>query len=175
MKLYLNSPTARLYRWYYVKEEMPQSLCPYFWKLLLMWVFFIPCVIFSLPRMLFEKSSPVARFYERWLCGLFIWAILISILSSLFSISVFWYIYPKDTALYNVQICGMIFLIVYVILFVIFLVGKIKDSTKHKRNIKFKIKEKRPSIVKEFIKAKYNKYCPRIEWATKQSQTTNLK
>jgi hypothetical protein len=26
------------------------------------------------------------------------------------------------------------------------------------------VKEKQPSIIKEFVKAKYNKYCPKIDW-----------
>ncbi len=31
MNLNINSKTAKLYRWFYATNEMPQSLCPYFW------------------------------------------------------------------------------------------------------------------------------------------------
>ena len=31
MKLNSNSVTARLYRWFYMNDQMPKSLCPYFW------------------------------------------------------------------------------------------------------------------------------------------------
>jgi hypothetical protein len=54
MELNLNSLTAKLYRWFYNQYEMPNSLCPYFWKMIIMYVFIIPYSIISLPQIIFE-------------------------------------------------------------------------------------------------------------------------
>jgi acyl-homoserine lactone acylase PvdQ len=61
MKLNINSTSAQLYRWFYATEQMPQSLCPYFWKLVLMWVFILPYTILSLPVILMDLKDPDRR------------------------------------------------------------------------------------------------------------------
>ncbi len=68
MELKLNSFNSKLYRWFYYKskDEMPKSLCPYFWQLLIMYVFIIPYSLIALPYLLFNK-----RENESFVAGIF--------------------------------------------------------------------------------------------------------
>lgn len=166
MKLKFNSPIAKLYRWYYIKEEMPESLCPYFWKLVLMWVLIVPYIIFSLPMIIFKKSDSVDSCIDRCTSGVLLWVFIFFTLDAIFSISVFWHLYPDGTLLGVLQTLGLVFLVVYIVVIIacfIFYIIEKHDYSYKKPPVKTK-KEKRPSIIVEFIKAKYNKYCPRIEW-----------
>ena len=55
MELNLNSLTAKLYRWFYKQNEMPSSLCPYFWKMILACILYIPLFLFDLPSRIARK------------------------------------------------------------------------------------------------------------------------
>jgi hypothetical protein len=37
MEINYNSTSARIYREFYNTKRMPESLCPYFWKLVFAW------------------------------------------------------------------------------------------------------------------------------------------
>ena len=57
MRLNENSFTPKLYKWFYGVSEsqgLPKNLCPYFWKVLLMYSTFIPYVLFSIPVVVYD-------------------------------------------------------------------------------------------------------------------------
>ena len=178
MKLNLNSTSARLYRWVFATSRMPDSLCPYFWKLVLMWIVLIPYTILSLPYMVMQKLSE-NNFFDRGNSfgekpgsGLVVWGAIYLAGVMLFSISAFWVDFPKDSYGQNMQILG-IFL--WIITLGVggwngakWLIEKYKDSKiKYDENgyrIWEPVKEKSDSIVVSFVKSTYHKYCPKIEW-----------
>jgi hypothetical protein len=173
MKLNINSISAQLYRWFYATQQMPESLCPYFWKLVLMWVFIVPYTILSLPVILMDRKDPERRTTgERAGMGVIIWFILFMLISMLSWIGLFFIEPVKDSTWLHILIVGGIgwgFSIV---------IGategyKALKEWNYRRKIKYnedgyriwdEPTEKHPSIIKEFIKAKYNKYCPKIDW-----------
>jgi hypothetical protein len=176
MKLNVNSVSARLYRWFYVTNKMPQNLCPYFWKLVIMWILIVPYTILSLPYIVVYKGKDNSdSFGEKPVTGFFIYCILGLVLSMLFSISIFFVgFYPKDTFLLNFQTLGSLLWMIAILFggycLIIWLVEKYKDSKiKYDENgvrIFRPKNEKDPNILIEWIKASYNKYCPRIEWTS---------
>ena len=175
MKLNQNSIVAQLYRWFYATQRMPKSLCPYFWKLVIMWILIVPYSILALPYVLitWKNGDRIGdSFAEKPGSGAIMWIVFAMAASMLFSISVFWISFPKDSFPQDIQILGII-LWMAVIGFGLWEGGKWaiekwKDSKIKYDGDGYRIwpnpEEKKPSIIVEFIKAKYNKYCPTIEW-----------
>jgi hypothetical protein len=180
MKLNHNSISARLYRWFYMKEGMPQNLCPYFWKLVIMWILIIPYGLLSLPVII--GKNEIKEWGVRPLAGAFGWGILFIIFVAIFPITyLFWGWFDSKTLFGSWQLAG-------IFVWSIILIGSvtwgilefIKRGVEKKRHIKeewiydeygdyvrnpdYVPFEARPNIIKEFIKAKYNKYCPKIDW-----------
>jgi len=177
MKLNINSTSAQLYRWFYATPTMPQSLCPYFWKLVIMWLLILPYSIISLPIILMDLKDPEYRTMgERVGMGFILWFCLGMLGSILFSISLFWYIFPQNTLGWNLQITGIILLAVAIVVGstfgILLLIEKYKKSKIKYDEDGYRIwhdpKEKESSIIVEFIKASYNKYCPKIDWDYKK-------
>lgn len=177
MKLNLNSVTARLYRWFYTTYDMPQSLCPYFWKLAIMWTFIIPYSAVALPT-LFSKDERY-KMIERFFFGMFLWMFLFVGLICLTPITYFFVGWLPETlfigAAQRAGLVGDLVVAVVCILFgIIYLIKRAYDR-KHQRQREMIWKDgqlvpnpdyqpKRPNLIVEFIKATYNKYCPKIDW-----------
>ena len=173
MKLNINSVSARLYRWFYATTQMPQSLCPYFWKLVLMWVFILPYTILSLPCILMDLKDPDHKTTgERAGVGLIMWFIVGMITCMLSWIGLFFVTPTKDSVFFNMVGVGLIGWLAAIIFggIALFKWAKEKWENRYVRYDEFgyriwlKPKEKQPSIITEFVKAKYNKYCPKIDW-----------
>lgn len=157
MKLKTNSWHAKLHNFVYT-NDLPQNLCPYFWKVLLAIALFIPCVIIQLPGLiigLFSKEKLDSG--DRYAYGGVTWFLILVLI--LFSSATFnlvkmligAYSYKWDVAVAGIFIWGLIILISS-ILGIRYLLNKRSE------------KEKEPSIIIEFFKAKKNKYCPKIDW-----------
>lgn len=177
MKLNINSTSAQLYRWFYVTTQMPQSLCPYFWKLVLMWVFILPYTILSLPVILMDLKDPEPRTTgERAGTGFFTWFIIGMLICMLSWIGAFFAEPVKDSVWYHMLIAGALCWVAVIVFGGIefFKWAKRKWEYRHVKYDKngYRIweepKEKQPSIIAEFVKAKYNKYCPKIDWDYKK-------
>lgn len=187
MRLNQNSTSARLFRWFYVTSEMPKNLCPYFWKLVLMWGFILPYTILSLPMLIFfrDRSSNV-NLLGRPAGGLLVYLFLGQVFAMLFSISVFWIQFPKESIFSLFQALGITAWIAAILIGCIFLLRNIViwlSDFKHRQKIMKKyddngnwippvdrIREKKPNIMVEFIKASYYKYCPSIEWTQEKTK-----
>jgi hypothetical protein len=168
MKLNKNSINAKLYRWFYQKDQMPKSLCPYFWKLVIAWVFALPLAIVTLPAIImgingsmnFRHDGAKEDQFTRIFASLVMYGMIFVAFSMLFSISLFWHSFPNKSFLHDAQISGIICWGVVIIVGLSYAIEHFYKKIKQKD----KGVDVNPSLIKELIKAKYNKYCPKIDW-----------
>ena len=181
MKLDLNSVNAKLYRWFYATQSMPQSLCPYFWKLLIAWTFCVPYAIITAP--IRNKLS----YYSEWENGaqkigvsIMLWGMIGMVISMVYSITSLWGFYPDKSFLGTIQRFGVAtFIILFFIGLIFGIIILFKFYFDKKRDNRRKTiwssseqdyilnpdyRGDTPNLLIEFIKAKYNKYCPKIDW-----------
>ncbi len=173
MKLRDKSISAKLYRWFYATNSMPQSLCPYFWKLIIMWFFILPYSILSLPIILIDLRMEEERStWERAGVGFIIWFILAMIICMLSWFGLFFAKPEKDGIWSFMLVAGFIGWGASIVLGIVALFKWTREKWEN-RHVKYdsngrriweRVKEKEPSIIVEFVKAKYNKYCPKIDW-----------
>ena len=166
MKLNKNSISAKLFRWFYRTSELPTNLCPYFWKLVMAYVFAIPLFIISLPYVIIDKSSSIESLNSRIWGGFVCWVILFLLITALTPIMLFWHTPVKDSLLEILMIYGFFIwaagLTLGIIWFIHYIQDKIKERKWESRNLPKK--EKRSNIIVEMVKATYYKYCPKIDW-----------
>ena len=178
MKLNINSINARLYRWFYATERMPQSLCPYFWKLVIMWIFILPYTILSLPTILNDLNDPynTRSTGERVAIGVSLYFILFMLISMLSWIGIFFAEPVKDSLWFHLLCVGFMCWLSTIVVGGLIFFKWIRDKWQN-RHIRYdedgyriwqEPKQKQPSIILEFIKASYNKYCPKIDWDYKK-------
>jgi hypothetical protein len=156
MELNQNSITSKIYRWFYNKayNEMPNNLCPYFWQLVFMWIVFIPSVILSLPYSIYTKLQDNESEHHPGV-GLLLWFGLWAFKCILLGFGLIFFEYEKDGYLEFCAFFGILFTIILLILFSSEIIKYFKPKTYTKP---------KPNIIIEFTKAKYNKYCPKINW-----------
>ena len=180
MKLKSNSISSKLYRWFYVTKELPNNLCPYFWKLVLAWLVLIPYSLFCLPVILHELFDKNYRYTDnstgkRIGISTVIYGMIFLILCMILFFGLF-FIKPEKDSLYGfmVTIGGLLWVISIVI--GIIEGTKALNEWNQRRKIKYdedgyriwdEPKEEKTYLVVEFVKAKYNKYCPKIDWIDK--------
>ena len=167
MILNKNSISAKLFRWFYRTSELPTNLCPYFWKLVMAYVFAIPVFIISFPYVIIDKNSCNESLNGRIGLGIVCWFGLFLLIAALSLIMLFWYTPVKDSFLEILIICGLltlaIGLTIGIMWFIHHLGEKIKERKERKRRNLPK-EEKRSNIIVEMVKATYYKYCPKINW-----------
>jgi hypothetical protein len=184
MKINTSSVSTQLYMWFYgiSERKLPTNLCPYFWKLVFMSLLIIPYSIFCLPVVIMElvmkilkKEESKNETWERVGYSLVIYIFLIGVSSLIVSVSLFWNTYPIKTSpiLNSLSIAGTILWIMGIIVGVYNGIQYLYKSIRnwiYGKTIKYDedgyriYPEPKVNIVKEFVKAKYHKYCPQIEW-----------
>ena len=162
MKLNKNSISAKLFRWFYGTSELPTNLCPYFWKLVMAYVFAIPLFIISLPYVIIDKDSCNESLGSRIGLGFVCWFILFLLITALTPIMLFWYTPVEDSSLEILIICGLLTWAVGLTIGVMWFIHHLGEKIKERRNLPKK--EKRSNIIVEMVKATYYKYCPKIDW-----------
>ena len=177
MKLKSNSISSKLYRWFYGTDSLPTNLCPYFWKLVLAWVVLIPYSLVCLPMILTEIYDKEYKYTDnstgkRIGLGVIVYFMLLAITSMISLICAF-FVSPEKNGLYG--LLASFGAMVWVIAIVIGVIGgtiafkewndrrKIKYD-EYGRRIWNQPKEEKTYLIIEFTKAKYNKYCPKIDW-----------
>ncbi|MES3018205.1 MAG: hypothetical protein V4721_10520 [Bacteroidota bacterium] len=158
MKANTKSIHAKLYTFTYT-TDLPNNLCPYFWKLVFATLVFIPNFVIQTPALIWNFfSKTFTDLNEKRGVGFVIY-VAITILSfigftnyhlikALFN----YYSYDHGAAVNGgiidsgIAICLIWSLIAYWI-------------RKHR-----KYSPPKDSVLKEFVKAKYNNYCPKIDW-----------
>lgn len=186
MKLKTNSRSANYYVYFY-GESLPTNLCPYFWKLLFAYAVLLPSIPFLWPLFLVEliKSKKLTlteeSFGENSLATSVFFGFAIQLLLFFlvgFVAGIVHMVkgdFNGEDSWYIIGFRVILGILAIVIVFIIIegirdlrehLVDKYYDNKFHKsaRESK-KPKEPKKWILIEFIKAKYKKYCPKIEWS----------
>ena len=172
MELNYNSLSAKVYRNFYEKSRMPESLCPYFWKLVVAWpitILFSPLLIpFWIVDKLNEGDDESVPFPAQALIGILMYGAVFCVFCLGVTISSIWITYYQGTHWYGWYVSGFIVIFVALVGSIIFLISKLKERRRESRYDEngnyLPTEEPKPSILVEFIKAKYNKYCPKIDW-----------
>lgn len=157
MEYYSRSTTARLYRWFY-DSVLPTDFCEYARKVAFMYLVIIPYVIFCWPGMLFDKSCSSTR-DTNWLYTLiltiFVYGVLLAAFSMIASVILFIQLggFPEEGHSWEIifaagLICWMLTIVTLLIIFF--------------KNLRVSVP--RTTMVGDFVRAKKNKYCPRITW-----------
>lgn len=162
MILNKNSISAKLFRWFYRTSELPTNLCPYFWKLVMAYVFAIPVFIISLPYVIVDKDSRNESLGNRIGLGIFCWFGLFLLIAALSLIMLFWYTPVKDSFLEILIEIGIFTWLTGLTIGVMWFIHHLGEKIKERRNLPKK--EKRSNIIVEMVKATYYKYCPKIDW-----------
>lgn len=181
MKLNSNSISSKLYRWFYGTKELPNNLCPYFWKLVLAWLVLVPYSLVCLPVILTEIYDKEYRYTDnstgkRIGLSTIIYGMIFFILCMISFFGLF-FIKPEKDSLYGFM--GTMGGFLWVISIVIGIIEGTKALEKWNQTRKIKYdengyriwnqpKEEKTYLVVEFVKAKYNKYCPKIDWIDKK-------
>lgn len=172
-----NGLNAMAYRWFYGLREygLPNNLCPYFWKSVFMYLTLIPYAVFCLPVIIWEIFDKGYENGDRS-CGERIgvsfafYVAVFALIGLLSAIGLFFFKYEKDSFF---EVAAIIGCLLWALGLGIgawelfkFLGNKVVENKHYYDNEKRQyvtIKSK-PTLVAEFVKAKYNKWCPRIDW-----------
>lgn len=179
MKLNYNSISAKVYRNFYETSHMPESLCPYFWKLVAAWpltILFSPLLIpfWIVDKINGENDNTRMPFPAQALMGLLIYVALFCVFCLGVTISSIWITYYQGTQWYQWYLTGFIIMFITLVGCIVFLISKLKERRRHKRRerlydengnyLPYEDEPEKPNIIVEFIRATYNKYCPKIDW-----------
>jgi hypothetical protein len=180
MNLKTNSLNAKLYCWFYGKPtyQLPSNLCPYFWKLVLAWVLVVPyslfCTLYILTHEIFNKKYENGDHNTGERIGVSVLVNGIVFILFLMINFVVWFFVDYDPkSIFTVLLRpGAMFWTVAILVGGYYgikaLIEYIKESRIPRDENGYRIypeyKEKKPNLIVEFVKAKYGKYCPKIDW-----------
>ena len=153
MTLNYNSFNAKLYRYFYDVNSMPDSICPYFWKLLMAWVFIIPVSIFSFPAVIGEIITKQSYGLTRMFVCCVLYVVLYCIVSMVFTVLIFTNHYDSESIIVKMGSVGIIYWLVAIVITVLETVKYIRSNNKLE-----------DSVIVGFVKSKYNRYCAKITW-----------
>ena len=159
MELNRNNKSAKLYRWFYETTEMPDNLCQYFWELVLAIIISPIKITLELPTFIVEKITREESGGKKFAIGIIYWFILICGLCVLFSATRFFYDYKEGSLPDIISVVGLAIIAGVIGGFIIvFIVCLVEDYILRRKD------KKKKNLIVEFIKAKKNKYCPKIDW-----------
>jgi hypothetical protein len=181
MELKQNSISAKLYRWFYGTDSMPSNLCPYFWKLVVMYIFIVPFFVVTLPMFIFSRSE--REWHIRIMMSVVIYAFGFICLLAIYAPITYliWGIFEGNSVWSGFQLGGFITLGISTVLAIVFGISYLVMERKEKNRLKqleyiwnengepvpnpdYVPYVKKPNIILAFISAKYNKYCPKVDW-----------
>jgi len=161
MKLNQNSLSAKLYRWFYKTDTMPTNLCPYFWKLVTAVILSPLLAIYTLPYEIIN--------YKRWhrytygdMLGMSLayWCLIAVVICMISPLGLFFYIPDESSLLWIMISVGLICWLSLIVFGTAWAFAKTKEHLQSKNSNT----EKTDNIIVEMVKAKYHKYCPKIDW-----------
>jgi len=173
MTLNQNSTSASLYKWLYGTQDLPNNLCPYFWKVVLAYLIIVPYLLLALPYLIglaiYKESSKDDSFGKRIGIGFVLYFFTWLVASALSFIAMF-FVTPVRHSLYEFMgLLGSLVWLIGLVLGVCSLWDKYKER-KITSRIRYNehgyriYEEPKPNLIVEFVKAKYGKYCPKINW-----------
>jgi hypothetical protein len=161
MKLNQNSLSAKLYRWFYKTDTMPTNLCPYFWKLVTAVILSPLLAIYTLPYEIINYKRQRWDTYGDMLGeSLSCWLLIAAVICMISPLGFFFYIPNKSSLLWVIMGVGGI---LWGCLIVVGITWAIIKTVEHLQSKKSNT-EKTDNIIVEMVKAKYHKYCPKIDW-----------
>ena len=178
MKLNKNSVTSRLYKWFYGVSEyqgLPNNLCPFFWRVVLMYLTFIPYTLFSIPVVVYDSFN---KSYEngdrstgeRLGVSFGVYTGIFLLLSLIMGVLGFFIKIEPKSILDFMMVLGWLIIGVLITFGSIEGIKRLISYSKmdevyfdKKQGIWIEKKAK-VNITAEFIKSKYHKYCPKIDW-----------
>ena len=161
MKLNQNSLSAKLYRWFYKTDTMPTNLCPYFWKLVTAVILSPLLAIYTLPYEIINyKRRRWDTYGDMFLTSAACWCIIFAFISMISSLGFFFYIPDKGSLLSVIMTIGSCFWGCLILVGIIWGIIKTAEYLESKKIDD----EKTDNIIVEMVKAKYHKYCPKIDW-----------
>ena len=164
------------YKWFYTTESLPYNLCPFFWKLVValllspLDLLAIPCLLLLLRRI--KKDRKVYTEYTAYSNSFdyqmdvngheykprhFIGFAVYFFLCAFYCSIAMWF--TTSTFIFTT---GVIFIGALTMAGFAILVTACVDYRKN-RIVDYNA-DKKKYIITEFVKAKYNKYCPQITW-----------
>jgi hypothetical protein len=151
MELKLNSWYVWLWNYTY-GTRLPDNLCPFFWKLVLAIILFIPNVILRLPvniLRIFDKDIEAESGM-----GAFVWLVFISITLITYML-LHWILWLFDAYSYNsgAASAGGFIIIVTILFSIYYYILESNSFIKSDDN-----------ILITYTKSVYNKHCPKINW-----------
>lgn len=191
MKINSSNLTTQLYMWFYHIEEyqLPKNLCPYFWKVVLMFLLIVPYTAFCIPVVVYEiimklgkKEGSDLSTTDRPIFSFITYIILLIIISMIVAVSSIWISIPNDKSfLFQLRILGSLLWglaigtgIYHLIKWLYSAIGDYRyRKNNYDINGNWLPREPKPNLVKEFVKAKYHKYCPKIEWVNSNNGDQN--
>lgn len=184
MRLNKNSVSSRLYKWFYGISEyqgLPNNLCPFFWRVVLMYLTIVPYTLISVPVVVYDLFDKRYDNGDRSTgerlgisAGVYIGMLVITALITAI-VGFFTPIEPKSFWEFC-QLLGFMFWIGLIVVGVIQGVKYLREySTTDKSYYsetenKWVYRKTTVNLTTEFIKAKYNKYCPKIDWVGNESK-----
>lgn len=167
MELNVNSIHARIFRWvlFVQKDKMPKTLCPYFWKSVLMWLFIIPIVIVTVParianwkqisfgERIFRSVGLYVLMFVGYCMGFFIYCLFADVTKEFLK---------AHDAFLAAGIVGWVASIILGLAFAYFSITEYLDKKSFEKYGYNKPEKK--NVIVESVKGFYNKYCPVIEW-----------
>lgn len=162
---------ARLWQWSYVKGErsLPQNFCSYSRQVGLAMILFP----IALPSRFLEGSyNAPTNMIERTFAGIISWVIVLMVYLLGYGVARDWFNQGGNWLLAYALPCGVlacaafllcVFLCVFVIMGLFYLRERLSDFFGRVNQTTPKTNQ-RKNILIEYIKAKKNKYCPKIDW-----------
>jgi len=161
MNLNQNSLSAKLYRWFYKTDIMPTNLCPYFWKLVTAVILSPLLAIYTLPYEIINYKRQRWDTYGDMLgTSLGYWCLIATIICMISPLGFFFYIPDKSSLLWVIMGVGCILWGGFILVGIGWIIYKIVEYLQSKKSDD----EKTDNIIVEMVKAKYHKYCPKIDW-----------
>ena len=161
MKLNQNSLSAKLYRWFYKTNTMPTNLCPYFWRLVTAVILSPLLAIHTLPYEIINYKRGHRDTYSDMLEeSLAYWCFIVGVICMIPSLGLFFYIPDKGSTLWVIMSIGLICWGCLIVVGIGWITYKTKEYLESKKSGD----EKTDNIIVEMVKAKYHKYCPKIDW-----------
>lgn len=158
-----NSISAKLYRWFYGTNVMPNNLCPYFWKLVIAYTFALPVLILSLPYIIVDKDNSMDTLTNRIIKGIILYGMLFLAICMLSVFGLF-FVLPENDGLYFIMVTTGVGLWIPCVVFgLTYLISKLFEKWKERKYNRYP-EEPKTNIIVEMVKAKYHKYCPKIDW-----------
>lgn len=151
-----NSIHSKIYKWFYNTDELPNSLCPYFWKSIVSIILGIPYFIYLIPYIIMKKYEDE----ERNTLSASVWIVLIIITDMIYG---GFCIFIEQIRIPILTEFGIILFMTAILILIIYSINRIcnyfseRKTKKEKTSSSLKVK-------KEYNKGKYEKYYHSIKW-----------